>query len=200
MTLRRGVELVDAVMKHRRDAGESFEGLPADELKNTKLGTQPLSPALERWLAADAEYFSLSEPMTLRELLVQEFGEDWAEAFEPLPSELKAPVVLLEGWGSDSRRFIYLGPRDSMGEPCVMTVDMDDMPFFCINGPLDVWLAQQAGLLEDEQVYGHVPVEYEPARHEHARLHFDGYICWGDGMRSRTLDLEEGDLEGDDEA
>ena len=178
MTLRRGVELVDAVMKHRRDAGESFEGLPPDELKQTKLGTQPLSPALERWLAADAEYFSLSEPMTLRELLVQEFGDDWAEAFEPLPSQLKAPVVLLEGWGSDSRRFLYLGPRDAAGEPCIMTVDMDDMPFFCVNGPVDVWLAQHAGFLEAEKVYGHVPKEYAATKKEHGRLNFNGHVVW----------------------
>ena len=37
----RGIELVDAVMQHRRDAGESFEGLSVDALKKTKLGTQP---------------------------------------------------------------------------------------------------------------------------------------------------------------
>jgi hypothetical protein len=68
-----------------------------------------------------------------------------------------------------------------------MTIDMDDTPFLCVNGPVDVWLAQQLGSLENEEVYGQVPREYEAARKEHAKLNFGGFVAWVDGERRRTL-------------
>ena len=70
----------------------------------------------------------------------------------------------------------------------MFTIDYDDTPFACINGPVDVWLAQHAGFLDDEEYYGLVPEAYEPAREEHAKLSFGGYIAFVDGEFHKQLD------------
>lgn len=195
--LLRGVALVDATLARRKENGDSFTG--AEDLATRKLGEQPLSPALSRWLAADDDFFTLGEPQSFSEMIAAEFGEEWVELFQPVAQRLKAPVVLFEGWGSDSRRFLYLGKRDAQGEPTVMTVDMDDTPFFAVNGPVDVWLAQHAGFLADEDVYGAVPPLYEETRREHAALNFGGFITFADGMLSRSLDADDGEPAWGDE-
>lgn len=184
--LLRGVALVDAVMAFREEEGEELEGLPKDQVKALSFGDKPLSPALRRWLESDGELFELGEPQPFFEMLSNELGAEWAQAFEDMP-KLTAPVVLFEGWGSDSRRFLYLGEPDELGEYTVMTVDVDDGPFFCVNGPVDVWLAQQAGFLEDEHVYGAVPTAYESTRKAHAKRHFGGYVAWADGELTKEL-------------
>ena len=75
---------------------------------------------------------------------------------------------------------------------------MDDLPYACINGPVDVWLAQQAGYLEDEEVYGAVPAAYEPDREEHARLSFGGYVSYTIGGFGKTLDPFDEPYDGDE--
>lgn len=188
--LLRGVALVDAVMAFREEEGEELEGMPGEQLARVTLGDQPLSPALRRWLESDADLFELGEPQAFEEMVAAEFGDEWAKAFEDMP-KLTARVVLFEGWGSDSRRFLYLGEPDELGEYTVMTVDIDDGPFLCVNGPVDVWLAQQAGYLEDEHVYGSVPPRYEAVRKAHAKRHFGGYVAWADGELTRTLEDDD---------
>ncbi len=173
----RGVALVDAVMAFREGKGEKLTGRPAKKLAATKLGEFPLTPALERWLSRDDDTFTLGEPQSFLEMMEQEFPE-WVEGYAPIAPRLPAPVVLFEGWGSDSRRFLYLGKTDSHGEYPVMTIDTDDLPFLCVNGPVDVWLAQHAGYLEDEKVYGHVPAAYKAAQQEQAKLNFGGDVMW----------------------
>jgi hypothetical protein len=172
----RGVALVELALAEREDA------TPTDPkvLAKTKLGKKPLTPALKRWLESDGEFFTLGEPQSLSEMILSEFGEELLEAYGPAIELLPEPIVLFEGWGSDSRRFIYLGKPDSHGELPVFTLDTDDGIFLCLNGPVDVWLAQQAGALEDEHVYGHLPKAYEPSRTEHAKLNFDGYKQFAD--------------------
>jgi hypothetical protein len=184
--LLRGVALVDAVMKFRRDEGEKLEGMPPDDLAATSLGEVPLTPALRRWLEQDAEMFELGEPQSLEEFLDAELSE-FADAFEPLSEYLTAKLVVFQGWGADSRRAIYLGKKDAAGEYPVLTFDVDDVPFACINGPVDVWLAQQAGFLDEEEAYGHVPDLYEPARRAQAKLNFGGYLAFVDGELSSDL-------------
>lgn len=178
----RGVELVDAVMTTRKRT----RGMPASQLAALTLGDKPLTPALQRWLEIDSTMFTLGQPQLIGELLEAEFDE-WFEAFARLGKYLQAPCVLFEGWGSDSRRFLYLGETDDHGEYPVFTVDIDDTPFACINGPVDVWLAQHAGFLEDEKHYGYVPEAYEPARQAVAKLNFGGYVAFLDGAFSKTL-------------
>jgi len=176
--LLRGVALVDAVMEQRRRKGEKLVGTPAAELAKLTVGGLPLSPALHAWLMADAETFTLGEPQTLVEMVRADFGDDWAQMYGELTPMLPEKIVLFEGWGSDSRRFLYLGKTDEHGEYTVMTIDTDDTPFLCVNGPVDVWLAQHAGFLAEESVYGKVPKAYESARKEHATLNFEGHSYW----------------------
>ncbi|MFT3774928.1 MAG: hypothetical protein QM820_57000 [Minicystis sp.] len=185
--LLRGVALVDAVMDARRKKGEKLKGTPRAEVDAMRFGTAPLSPALARWIENDAEMFTLGEPEPLGEMLRREV-DVWAEAFADLEKFLTGPCVLFEGWGCDSRRFLYLGATDALGEYPVFTIDTDDTPFACINGPVDVWLAQHAGFLEDEDVYGAVPAAYEPARKALAKICFDGYVSYVDGAFSKKLD------------
>lgn len=190
--LLRGVELIDAVMEMREEDGDELEGLPDKQLDAMKLGKRPLSPALRRWLERDSETFTLGEPQSLTELVTTDFGEEWGELFGEVAKLLPEPIVVFEGWGSDSRRFLYLGKTDALGEYTVMTIDTDDTPFLCVNGPVDVWLAQHAGFLEEEDVYGQVPREYEATRREHAKLNFDGHVSWSDGeLHSKLAGDEE---------
>ncbi len=172
----RGVALVELALAEREDAA------PTDPkvLAKTKLGKKPLTPSLKRWLERDGEFFTLGEPQSLGEMISSEFGDELLEAYEPVIALLPEPIVLFEGWGSDSRRFIYLGKPDSHGELPVFTLDTDDGIFLCLNGPVDVWLAQQAGAIEDEHVYGHLPKAYEASRTEQAKLNFDGYKQFAD--------------------
>jgi hypothetical protein len=107
--------------------------------------------------------------------------------FAELDKYFTEPVVLFEGWGADSRRMIYLGATDEHGEYPVFTLDTDDTPFVCLNGPVDVWLAQQAGALEEEETYGYLPKAYEPTRTALAKKCFGGYIAHLDGEFSKQL-------------
>ncbi|HEY4241232.1 MAG TPA: hypothetical protein VGM88_15520 [Kofleriaceae bacterium] len=172
----RGTELVDAALAHKRAGGETLTG--AADLDARSLGDVPLTPALRRWLEHDDEMFTLGEPMAFGALIAQEFGDEWADGFAELGALFTAPCVLFDGWGSDSRRFVYLGAKDEHGEYPVFTVDMDDGLYACLNGPVDVWLAQQAGYLAEEGVYGAVPADYEADRAAHAKLSFDGHVSW----------------------
>lgn len=176
--LLRGVALVDAVMQFRAKKGEKLVGVPAKKLDAMTLGGRPLSPALRAWLAADAKTFTLGKPQTLPEMLRSEFGEHEVESYAEVAAVLPKPIVLFEGWGADSRRFMYLGEADAHGEYTVMTIDTDDTPFLCVNGPVDVWLAQHAGFLEAEKVYGHVPKDYAATKKEHGALNFNGFTVW----------------------
>jgi hypothetical protein len=153
---------------------------PPKKLAAITLGDRPLTPALQRWLAADGTFFTLGKPQSLRDMLTTEFGDYLVEVYEPVLELLTEPIVLFKGWGSDSRRFIYLGTPDTHGELPVFTLDTDDGIFLCLNGPVDVWLAQQAGALPAESFYGKLPVVYEPARTEHAKLNFGGYVRFAD--------------------
>ncbi len=173
MTLR-GVELVDAVMAFRRDKGAKLEPTPERVLSNLSLGDRPLTPSLRRWLEHDGDMFTLLDPVPIRAMLEATYFVDWAESFFPLETVLTAPCALFDGWGADSRRFLYLGEPDEFGEYPVFTLDTDDAPLCLINGPVDVWIAQQAGYLEAEHVYGHVPSAYACFRDDHAKRNFGG--------------------------
>ena len=110
----RGVALVDAAMAARTDG--PFVGRSAQLLDADRLGDHPLTPVLRRWLERDDAMFTLGPATSFSELVAAEFGEEWVEAFAPLLPILTAPCVLFEGWGSDSRRFLYLGTPDEHGD------------------------------------------------------------------------------------
>jgi hypothetical protein len=182
--LLRGIALVDAALAVRRQ-GTELTGMSPGEIAAIDFGGKPLSPALAHWLAY-REMFTLGAPQSLRELLDAELDE-FANAFTSLGKYLKEPCVLFEGWGADSRRFLYLGATDDQGEYPVFTLDIDDTPFACLNGPVDVWLAQHAGGLAGEQYYGFVPEAYEPTRLALAAKCFGGNVAHVDGRFSKYL-------------
>ena len=185
--LLRGAALAEASLEHRRKAEPGIAGMSESEIAGIDLAGKPLSPALRVWLAGDRGMFTLGAPQSITELLDQEFTE-FASWFTDLAKYLKEPCVLFDGWGSDSRRFLYLGATDEHGEYPVFTIDTDDVPFACLNGPVDVWLAQQAGALAEEEYYGFVPKTYEPTRAALAKTCFGGYIAHVDGVFSKRLD------------
>jgi hypothetical protein len=57
-----------------------------------------------------------------------------------------------------------------------------------------VWLAQHAGYLEDEHVYGFVPTAYEPTRKTHAKLNFGGFVVFEDYELRTDYELDEEDV------
>jgi hypothetical protein len=184
--LLRGVALTDVALAKRKRKG-ALTPMSPEDIAAIDLGGKPLSPSLARWLSVDREMFRLGRAQTVAELVAAELPE-FAGSFAELAKQLPGPCVLFEGWGSDSRRFIYLGVIDDHGEYPVFTIDTDDMAYACINGPVDVWLAQRAGALAAENEYGQVPPAYEPARMALAKKCFGGNRAYLDGALSKDLD------------
>ena len=184
----RGVELVDAVMDWREAQGETLVGMDAARLERETLGDRPLTPALRRWLEWDEKMFLLGPARSLEALIAHEYGDPFVEWFSALTEVLTEPCVVFDGWGADSRRFLYLGTPDAHGELPVFTLDTDDGPYACINGPVDVWLAQHAGLLDGEDHYGKVPAAYEEDRLALAETNFGGNVAFAYGGFGKTLD------------
>ncbi len=183
----RGGALADFAIAVHRTSNPEISGMDLEKITKLRLGTNPLSPSLDRWLRADSEMFILGEPQSFGELVESEFPE-YADYFAAVGTEyLTGTCVLFEGWGADSRRFLYLGVTDGDGEYPVFTLDTDDTPFLCLNGPVDVWLAQQVDAIEEEETYGHLPEAYEPTRTALAKLCFGGYIGHIDGAFTKTL-------------
>lgn len=182
------------------------EPLPPDLLARLVLPNgEPVTPSLRAVLAFDAAYLGLAideetaelVPMDLEELIEEELGDemldDFAEAFEILSDD----CFLIEG-GSDSRRFLYVGNKDSRGEYPVITIDTDDGPWVGGFVPFDVWIAQRFGALPEEKHYGWVPDEYRAATVEQARLNGDGRVAFVPEVGSGGAgSVEEG--EDDDE-
>jgi hypothetical protein len=92
--------------------------------------------------------------------------------------------------GSDSRRFLYVGEPDDIGEYPVMLLDTDDIPFVCLEYPcFDVYLAEMFEVtnrsggtyaaLFDDRALG-------PSMAAQARRNFGGF---------KSLDLGGGDTE-----
>lgn len=183
----RGGALADYAIEIHRKANPGISGMDLAKVNKRKLGTKPLSASLGHWLRADSDFFTLGEPQSFGDLVESEFPE-YADYFAAVGTKyLTGKCVLFEGWGADSRRFLYLGVTDGHGEYPVFTLDTDDTPFLCLNGPVDVWLAQQVDAIEEEETYGHLPEVYEPTRKALAKLCFGGYIGHIDGAFTKTL-------------
>ena len=116
-----------------------------------------LSPALQRWLAFDAAWLGWFEdprrpvfrPLKLDEYVRAEFS------MEPFGYDLMAKRMLTGDcfglhFGSDSRRFLYVGVPDARGEHPVLLLDTDDLPYVGVEYPgIDVYLGVFAGLVRD---------------------------------------------------
>lgn len=126
---------------------------------------KPLPPSLERWLAFDASWLAeigwyenragvRLDGRSLGDTAAWLYGSDEDDplvglfsAFETLLPEPCLPLV----GGSDSRRLLYAGKPDSIGEYPVLVTDIDDAPYVAVMYPgLDVYLAELAGVIDLE--------------------------------------------------
>jgi hypothetical protein len=189
---KRGVELVEEVIKKAKK-DRDFEAQPIAESALAQLtlpGGRPLTPSLRLWLAFDGDYLSLFDslkkpafkPLSFLDLMTQEFGADDYGMWNPFANLLPGECLLVPG-GSDSRRFLYLGTPDSIGEYPVFVVDTDDLPFMCIESPgIDVYLAEHFEVGRFSR--GTYEALYHSARwkesmEEQARLNFRGFRSFG---------------------
>jgi len=143
----------------------------------------PLSPALERWLAYDASWLDWFDdvkkpkfkPKKLGPYTTDEYGMDWGYG-EGLP-QLEGDCYGLH-FGSDSRRFLYVGKPDTQGEYPVLLTDTDDTPYLCVEYPgIDVYLAIYAGVIEaEDRTYNALSKDarYGARMKEHAKLNLFG--------------------------
>lgn len=155
-----------------------------------------LSPALRRWLAFDATWLGwfrdpthpVFEPETLASWSTREYGMDWGFG----SYELDGEVYALH-FGADSRRCLYVGEPDSIGEHPVLLADTDDTPYLCVEAPgIDVYLADAVGLIGDAvRVYGGLieHPDYGARMREHADRCFGGEV--GREIDYERLDPEE---------
>lgn len=165
-----GVALVEAVIARVVDQGFAVLGtcglprqarpqpVPPDRLAALEFpGGKPLSPALRRWLAFDARWLGWFEqpsapvfrPLDLGQYAVQEYGMAWG--FDALAKKFLRGHCYGLHFGADSRRFLYVGEPDALGEHPVLLTDTDDCPFLCVEHPgIDVYLGVFAGLVDDE--------------------------------------------------
>ncbi len=186
-----GVELIRAVIEHLNSNGfgklsprSKPKGLPRAKLDAlTFPHGKPLSPALKEWLAYDARFLGFFEdpnspafqPTSFEAWTRDEYKMDWG--FGALQKRLGGdcfPVPL----GTDSRRCLYVGETDSVGEYPVLLIDVDDIPYVGVQYPgIDVYLATAVGLTTaPERVYGSYAKDqtYGPRMKEHGLNLFDG--------------------------
>ncbi|WP_394823039.1 hypothetical protein [Pendulispora albinea] len=201
-TLPRGAALIKKSIEAAKASGsiESPEPLPAGVLKKLRLpNDEKISPAMKELLAFDASWLGWSfddeepefEPMSLEELIEEEFGEDEVAGFGEAIKLLGEDCIQLPSDDDDeARHFLYIGSPDDRGEYPVITVALDDEGAQ-VSGfvPFDVWVAMRLGALEKPAEGAVAPVGYEAACKALADENGDGRV---------SFTSEEGD-EGDDD-
>jgi hypothetical protein len=114
---------------------------------------------------------------TLARFAEDEYGDDLGAAFEQLASILTGQLYLLP-LGSDSRRALYVGESDGIGEHPVIVTDVDELPYVAIMYPgFDVYMADLTGVLSFpfetyEALHDHP--EYGARLSEHAKMNLGG--------------------------
>ena len=191
-----GVDSVELVIAHVERTGALLSGkpkpVPAAALERlTFPDGSRLSPSLRRWLAFDASWLgwftSVSKPVFRPKKLGQyakdEYELDWG--YGDSEKTVSGDCFGVHG-GSDSRRFLYVGAPDSLGEHPVLLTDTDDSPYLCVEYPgIDVYLAIHSGLIEHRGVYASLADDprYASRMKEHAKNNLGG---------SRAVDLGYG--------
>lgn len=200
----RGAALIKKAIEAAKTNGfiEEPEPVPAGALKKLRLpNDEKISPALKELLAFDSSWIGWEideeepelEPLSLDELIEQEFGEDFVpqfgEAIELLPDDC---IVL--GDTSEAKQFLYVGAPDDKGEYAVITIANDDGCWVGGFIPFDVWVGQQFGIIEKGKARGGVPADYESLCKALAEANSDGRVSF----KSEARDMESSD-EGDEE-
>lgn len=203
----RGTALMKKAIEAAKANGviDDPDPVPAGALKKLRLpNDEKISPALKELLAFDASWLGWEideedpelEPMSLDELVEQEFGEDYVsqfgEAIELLPEDC-IPI----GESSDAKRFLYIGTPDDHGEYPVITLATDNGCWVGGFVPFDVWVAQQFGALEKEKQRGSVPADYEVFCKALAESNSDGRVSFK--SESRAVERAEGEDDEDED-
>ncbi|MFI9824561.1 hypothetical protein ACIHFC_29530 [Streptomyces sp. NPDC052013] len=191
-----GVQLIDRVIERVTREGWGTIDAPTlaspvpvapEVIARLRIGGQPLPPSLQRWLAFDGSWLAelgwFENPENPRldgELLgavtTQMYGfteqdDAWVDMFASFELLLPERCFPLVG-GCDSRRLLYAGKPDSMGEYPVLVTDIDDLPYVAVMYPgLDVYLADLAGVINlefDEYTSLTEHPEYGSRMQEHA--------------------------------
>jgi hypothetical protein len=211
-----GAALIDLVIeKVRKEGFRSGDGpklgeprpLPTDAIEALRFpnGERP-SPSLRRWLAFDASWLAelgwfddlaapVLKPCSIGEFAAREYGDDWGQGFSGFRKSFGGDLYLLPE-GSDSRRALYVGKPDSLGEHPVAVTDNDDMPYVGMMYPgFDVYMAHFTRLITlkfgtYEALHEH-PV-YGPRMAEHAKNNLGGHASLEFGAEEAAeMEVEE---------
>lgn len=120
---------------------------------------KPVSPSLKRWLAFDLTFLKalgwfkkrgnslVFAPQSFSQFASKQYGEDMRETFEFYDRILPGGLYLLP-LGADSRRALYVGEPDSLGEYPVLFTDIDEDADVGVMYPgFDVFMAEMTGVL-----------------------------------------------------
>lgn len=149
----RGATLVKKAIQSSASEIGAPEPVPAGVLKKLRLPNDEKLPAgLKTFLAHDASSLGWSfddeepefEPMSLDELVAQEFGDEAVPAFGEAIEMLEGDCILIEAEG-DAKSFLYVGEPDDQGEYPVITLTFDGVAKVSGFVPFDVWIAQRFG-------------------------------------------------------
>jgi hypothetical protein len=149
------------------------------------LGGRTLPPSLARWLEVDDGWLDglADPPVRLAALVERVFGPGSGDAFRTPPlARLDALCARLPGVGTDSVRFLYLGPVDVHGEYAVLQARLGDPAEVSLWSPgFDAWLAEEAGMIEVDRWEGEGlearPAWRVPMQRAAARV-LDGALRW----------------------
>ena len=206
----RGVALIKKAIAAATEKGliPSPAPVPPVILKKLKLpNDEKLSPSLKALLAFDASWlgfeFDDEEPefevLSLEDLVEQELGEEHVRGFGEAYDLLGDDCVVIDG-GSESKRILYIGTPDALGEYPVITLDSTDgKSVVCGFVPFDVWVAQQLGALPAEETLGWVPDAYLPAVKELAESNGDGRTTFEPKPKDPSAEGDADEDEDEDE-
>lgn len=196
----RGASLVKKAIESGAIA--TAEPVDASILKKLRLpNDEKLSAGLKTFLAHDASTLGWSfddeepefEPMTLDELVAQEFGDENVSAFGEAIEMLGEDCVLIEG-ESDAKSFLYVGTPDDAGEYPVITLEHGAAAKVSGFVPFDVWIAQRLGALPAV-----LPEEYAALAKALAESNGDGRTEFESQHREIAAESDEEDEDEADE-
>jgi hypothetical protein len=187
-----------ALVKKAIDAGAIATAEPVDAsiLKKLRLPNDEKLPAgLKTFLAHDASTLGWSfddeepefEPMTLDEIVAQEFGDEVVSAFGEAVEMFGDDCILIEG-ESEAKSFLYVGTPDDAGEYPVITLEHGAAARVSGFVPFDVWIAQRLGALPAE-----LPEEYAALAKALADSNGDGRTSFDSQHREIAADKDDED-------
>jgi len=172
------------------------EPVDASILKKLRLPNDEKLPAgLKTFLAHDASTLGWSfddeepefEPMTLDEIVAQEFGDEVVSAFGEAVEMFGDDCILIEG-ESEAKSFLYVGTPDDAGEYPVITLEHGAAARVSGFVPFDVWIAQRLGALPAE-----LPEEYAALAKALADSNGDGRTSFDSQHREIAADKDDED-------